>query len=1050
MDQGSSAQSVTHHSFSDDATAQPCFVCPYCPKTCIVVYRTRKLLQEHVRSDTGHSSQSVPEEQDLETVRGEKGLHNSRLKWLRIQPVQMADIALPEFSMHGFRYQSKFENRLHLLEKHKRHVDVDHPGFEMRIIGKDLKFNADAILFLKRIEAASKQTRYRVRQFAKRDQLGTLKLSGFEFLHCENSVRSYARTIARFVYFAISSVQNGAKFQSACEHFRDRVAAKDDASSEMRCNAFEDLLFEAVKQPQTVDGFSACTFIDLFYVVAPNGHVNRTADFVRHAAVHLIYAMRGVFIIMCERNFCPEQHEQMSLKFLNEQVESAYSSVQDRKRVAASCLESLECKLQWRNPSELEVLTPRGNVSVSIFLMHMMYKDLLERCRKILSLMGCPTLSNDMIMRVRDPSSKVPGEGILSMNEIIFQEFITIHPRVLQTFGSLKSIKEKKNFCGQIYTAGKTLVKALYMVGGPSARLTEISAWMVSNSDVNHERNVRFVRNLVAIVNTYSKSHGAGISEQKVVCFADEELTGYVLTYLIVLKRFECLVIKDVPEFGSEAEKCSRVCFLIDKGKPVDGPKLGRMFREEWISQNLDVGIADMRQVLEAFARKEGCLLDVVPSNPLLQMANHTSKSSNSTYGRCFGLDLPQIDSDMMEECWRYSHLWNTNVLGCNSSPSKSFTTAEAINSSAVALTVSGKADENVADVATSARPSKAISSIPPIAVSPASYKRTIQSQSETQGGFGPSHTESLKRACHAIETEDFKLREKQKEMMQFLNSNKEHHSLFILPTGSGKTKVVLLDSIARNVCNVIFVPLKLIEEDILKAKVHHPGSIIMSWNSIKHDFEAAALRADVIVASYEHACQGMIPFFQCLERNGRIGYCFIDEADTLLQQHRHFDHFWALTASSSLLKIKAMTATLRPRDKVHVQTKLGLTFDSELRYSCRRDDVDVSCRFMSTEHAVEAGLQLFLEQVLKIESSRILIFCMSIAETDYLGALLGKVFPNQVSICHSKRRENLNRISVVTSCVASGLNVEGLSHVIIVKSTWSIESFLQVCLIRA
>jgi hypothetical protein len=182
------------------------------------------------------------------------------------------------------------------------------------------------------------------------------------------------------------------------------------------------------------------------------------------------------------------------------------------------------------------------------------------------------------------------------------------------------------------------------------------------------------------------------------------------------------------------------------------------------------------------------------------------------------------------------------------------------------------------------------------------------------------------------------------------------------------------------------------------------------------------------------------------LQTIGRIGYCFIDEADTLLQHHRNFEHFWALTASCSLLKIKAMTATLRPRDKVHVERHIGAKFDSELRYSSKRDDVTVSCRFLPNDKAVEAGLQLFVDQVLKIESSKILIFCMTIAEAEILGALLGKRFPNQVSTFHSKRREPLNRVSVVTPIVACGVNVQGLSHIIVLKSTWSVESFVQVC----
>ena len=325
-------------------------------------------------------------------------------------------------------------------------------------------------------------------------------------------------------------------------------------------------------------------------------------------------------------------------------------------------------------------------------------------------------------------------------------------------------------------------------------------------------------------------------------------------------------------------------------------------------------------------------------------------------------------------------------------------------------------------------------------------------SQAETQPYPGVVTSPALhpKQMCQDREIKDSAPRENQAQMIKHLNSQQNDHSLYVLPTGSGKTKVVLMDAISRDVCNVIFVPLLAIQEDIFKEAQADYRLRMRFWNSINTDFASAALDANIVVASFEHATQAMISFFQCLERNGRLGFCFVDEVDIILHKYRTFRLFWSMCASCPLVRIKAMTATLRPRDKPAVERMLGVKFDSELRLSCKRDDVAVSCRFSPKEQGVVAGLQSYVDQLMKIDSTRILIFCMTIAEAEFFGELLKKIYPNQVAVCHSERRQNLNRISVVTSCVASGVNVEGLSHIVIVRSTWSVEGFVQVRIMYA
>ena len=174
----------------------------------------------------------------------------------------------------------------------------------------------------------------------------------------------------------------------------------------------------------------------------------------------------------------------------------------------------------------------------------------------------------------------------------------------------------------------------------------------------------------MAIINTYSKSRNAACSDSQanLACFADQELTCLVLTFMIVCKRLELDALKQSLEYGEQAVVNSRLCFLINKGKPVSAITLGKVFREEFINHGLDITVAYMRHVLEAYARREGCCLEAtVAANPLLRFANHSENTSNATYGKGNGKDLPEIPADRMEECYRYSMHWNQHVLGSRS-----------------------------------------------------------------------------------------------------------------------------------------------------------------------------------------------------------------------------------------------------------------------------------------------------------------------------------------------------------------------------------------------
>lgn len=430
------------------------------------------------------------------------------------------------FKLDGFRFQSKYEARASLLTKYESFVG-GHPGFEMQAIGKSLKYNEDAQLFMQRVETSARATRYRVLQFAKRKFDGSLPIAGFCWLHCSNSMKKYGRTIARFLFFVMQSHEHSAGLAQACQALGRIVAANENPSSQCRLLAVDEVLFQSLIQSPCLSGVSIDMFAQLYYVVAPNGCINRTADFVRHVAVHLIYAVRGAYIVKCQSRWDAVDDAHLSAKYLNGQNESAFSSLQSTKALAAACLESDEGKVQWNDDGNVEVETVTGIVTVPCSAIAAMYGHLLVRCKAMMTNLGFPVLGFDLVCKCVDVFCIKPGEGIMSMNTHVYDAYCAqCHevPRILAE--AQRTPSSVSQFCRSIFELSVTLVKALYLSGGPSARLTEISCWTIANTESNCVRNLRYVRKAIAVVNTYSKSQESRLADTQsnIACFADQVL----------------------------------------------------------------------------------------------------------------------------------------------------------------------------------------------------------------------------------------------------------------------------------------------------------------------------------------------------------------------------------------------------------------------------------------------------------------------------------------------------------------------------------------------
>jgi len=237
-------------------------------------------------------------------------------------------------------------------------------------------------------------------------------------------------------------------------------------------------------------------------------------------------------------------------------------------------------------------------------------------------------------------------------------------------FSPHRTSHQKHTFLEMSTRLGVALQMALHISGGPGARMTEECAWLVCNSKAIGDRNIRFVRNAIAVMNTYSKSDKQkGKNGPLVVTFADDELSQLVVAYLILVKRIETFDVHVLKHLVPDCVENSTLYFCIKKGRPLDGDKFGAMFRAKLAYFGINIHVSDLRHVLEGYARQIGChLVNVFEGISLLHSANHDSTSSSQFYALS-NHDLYGVPADVLCTCAQYSKSWNKTLLNKNCSP---------------------------------------------------------------------------------------------------------------------------------------------------------------------------------------------------------------------------------------------------------------------------------------------------------------------------------------------------------------------------------------------
>ena len=241
-------------------------------------------------------------------------------------------------------------------------------------------------------------------------------------------------------------------------------------------------------------------WIQMSYKIYGSGSSSRNAQFVVWQCVHVLYALRCIFMVHCldhvdHRNVhVPSRISQL---YLNSQVESGFTAIQNIKRPGKSCIPDHHRQhVTWigQGYDSLEVHTgPNGlgRVLVSHEIMKRIFDAIMKILVEEMEQMQVPQYTYSKFLLLRESaSSSTKNEGMGVFNRSTWsQEFIT------RNTTSDRRVKFCK-FASRMY---QLVMVGIYLSGGPSPRGTEQAVTRLLNSDTELIRNVHLIDGTIGV-----------------------------------------------------------------------------------------------------------------------------------------------------------------------------------------------------------------------------------------------------------------------------------------------------------------------------------------------------------------------------------------------------------------------------------------------------------------------------------------------------------------------------------------------------------------------
>jgi len=456
--------------------------CPHCTRNAIgSLHDCVRRMNEHIGNKHDARALTTDQFNALEVCEALKT--GSKASYVQVEEVVVSE---------GFRHESMLEVKTGLLKCNIVFFDG-----EQRSIGPECQrfffsgsinpYFAEVVSFLSLAESLCQNSGSALcRQQAMRNCEGMTTAKAFSPIQTAAQLK-YAATVASLAYFVTQCPWD----HSSCD--------KTDIIT-----ILSSIFFEPQRSIQ--QNYMTRKFIQMSYVTFASGPSSRTAQFIVHQCVHILYAMRVFFLYHTLRvvhQSRVHEPERISSLYLNSRCASSFTAIQNIKRPAYFDIPEFgDQKITWVQGSNYQSLNVHSGpmrmdrVPVSHNMLRRTYGLIVSRIVQLLKTMGINMITFEQFKQLRDSaSSSRPGEGMMTFNPQLQQsnkDFIAASTR-----------DSKMKFLVLASDVYRLSLAAVHLTGGPSPRGTEDAVTRLTNSSTELVRNVQLSNGTVGVASGY-------------------------------------------------------------------------------------------------------------------------------------------------------------------------------------------------------------------------------------------------------------------------------------------------------------------------------------------------------------------------------------------------------------------------------------------------------------------------------------------------------------------------------------------------------------------
>ena len=789
------------------------------------------------------------------------------------------------------------------------------------------------------------------------------------------------------------------------------------------------------------------------------GRLSRDLPFFASECAYLKYGLRGGFLHYCLKSIDNTSVTSMHAASRNFTEPGAFVQLSSLKNIATSCIPITNHQhISWIPDSGFRSLTI---LSVGVTLSHLTIRTafarVLEFTAAILDAYEVTDLSIQRFQTIKDsPTSTHAGEGLTPFNPELFpgrQGWLEIMGRMDEG--------RKVHFFNDSYACANHLVVGLHLSAGPGFRGTEDASITLVNSLSQAPRNIRATgmgKHLqICMIPDYCKQRPLSTQKPELVAkFLPVRLSLLLIRYMFFMKALEGVI-------SGETNNCAT--FLVTNcGHPVKADGYHQVLNGLFRSLGLGVDTANLRHGLEAFARHLS-KVEMDNAEETLKrnrrMANHSTTSS-AGYSRD-DFTVAMIDADILQQDEVVSHDWNTVILDSSNRVSDLSDVDEC--RTAKKMAGAHHTTQNDRLIVPCRLPSTGHQTSQPL--QPKTFHTQMhassgESSDETGFSIQPfqhcqlsidfQHQQGSNRESVAITgacvIPGLQLSQVQVDSIQFLASVEED-SAVILPTGSGKTRIVQSFEKGGGVV-VVISPFQKLGVQLQKVL----GESAFRWPLVDCSETRCIEQAKFIVTAIEH-CEYNGDFIQFLkvinERKG-ISKIFVDEVHHLLEAGKSgfrpcLGKFWTFRNKLFTVNVHALvvglTATLRKSDIPRLRELItGIQgYMPSFRRSCYRSSIQFQLGWMQTDS--DAQERCIRESSDLAGRGKVIVFATTIAIVNLLAQRLDcQAVSSGIAIDFEvfERRG----IIVASSCAGHGLDMKDIHAVHILGVPFDAETLIQ------